>query len=432
MGTKEDEALKDAFRSAVSTVVGTVVDAETLIKNDEVISDQILTYSNGFIKTYEVLKSQTLENGLVQVRIKAIVEKRTLVAKLTKANVVVKDVDGKGLWATAVSQLDEQRKATQLLEKAFEGFPCNCIHAEVIGDPTILSKNDNDATLQIRVRFRIDSSAYKQFSSRLCATLDAVSKKKGSFSLYFQFDPNSQSNKCGLNGVPQARTAVWATKVPQAFALSQPGRRAGGLSYRKEAVIAVYTHTRKEDGLTTWRYYVLDEASKSIFESRIVSDNALSVRRGTGLGGLGGRGTGLGGLGGRGDYKKTYTSASAQIVVVDEKGSTLTTEAVPLWVHMEPGNKLPGRTRERPEPGAVASRGFDIPINVITPAMTAADHGGGLGHTGGLFIVSPFFFNFQTKYFEFLPEVVIDRSITVPLDTLKEIKQVKATVAFDQ
>ena len=52
VGTTADEAIKDAFRNAVRQVVGAVVDAETLVKNDELIDDKVLTYSDGFIKGY--------------------------------------------------------------------------------------------------------------------------------------------------------------------------------------------------------------------------------------------------------------------------------------------------------------------------------------------------------------------------------------------
>ncbi|MEK6238929.1 MAG: SHD1 domain-containing protein, partial [Planctomycetales bacterium] len=48
VGTANDAALKDAFRNAVRQVVGTVVDAETLINNDKLIDDKVLTYSDGF------------------------------------------------------------------------------------------------------------------------------------------------------------------------------------------------------------------------------------------------------------------------------------------------------------------------------------------------------------------------------------------------
>ena len=68
-GTTPDEALKDAFRNAVRQVVGAVVDAETMVKNDELIDDKVLTYSDGFIKTYqEVPGSRKFEGGHHKVR----------------------------------------------------------------------------------------------------------------------------------------------------------------------------------------------------------------------------------------------------------------------------------------------------------------------------------------------------------------------------
>ena len=56
VGTSADLALKDAFRNAVRQVVGAYVDAETLVKNDELVEDKILTYSNGFIKTFSEIE----------------------------------------------------------------------------------------------------------------------------------------------------------------------------------------------------------------------------------------------------------------------------------------------------------------------------------------------------------------------------------------
>ena len=54
MGTTKEEALKDAFRAAVRQVVGEVVDGETLVKNEELVKDQVLTYSDGFIPGHKI------------------------------------------------------------------------------------------------------------------------------------------------------------------------------------------------------------------------------------------------------------------------------------------------------------------------------------------------------------------------------------------
>src|SRR5262245_47846776 len=74
-------ALEDAFRNAVREVVGAVVAQETRIKNDKVISDKILTASNGFVAGYDKV-ALTEQDGEFRIKIKARVEKSQLVDKL--------------------------------------------------------------------------------------------------------------------------------------------------------------------------------------------------------------------------------------------------------------------------------------------------------------------------------------------------------------
>ena len=81
IGATHDEALKDAFRKAIWQVVGVVVDAETITKNDEIASDQILTYANGTISKYEEL-GNIADQGLCRVKIRAAVEKRKVFENL--------------------------------------------------------------------------------------------------------------------------------------------------------------------------------------------------------------------------------------------------------------------------------------------------------------------------------------------------------------
>ena len=67
-GKDRDEALKDAFREAVRKVVGAYVEEETVVKNDQVIKDQVLTYSGGCVKTHGIL-SEDSTGGIVQVHL---------------------------------------------------------------------------------------------------------------------------------------------------------------------------------------------------------------------------------------------------------------------------------------------------------------------------------------------------------------------------
>jgi len=80
-GVTEEAALKDAYRDAVESAVGMYVDAEQMVKNDELIKDQILTQSNAYIEKRTVLRKEQ-QDGLVKVKIAAVVRKRELAKRI--------------------------------------------------------------------------------------------------------------------------------------------------------------------------------------------------------------------------------------------------------------------------------------------------------------------------------------------------------------
>jgi hypothetical protein len=116
-GKTAKTALKDAFRNAVNRVVGMLVDAETQVKNDEVISDQILEYSGGFVASYDKI-SEKEDEGLIRVKIKAQIERRQVIAKLRAAKVTVRAVEGKDLAAEVLTQREARKNATAVFARA--------------------------------------------------------------------------------------------------------------------------------------------------------------------------------------------------------------------------------------------------------------------------------------------------------------------------
>lgn len=175
VGTDDDKALKDAFRNAVRQAVGAVVDAETLVKNDDVIKDQVLTYSDGFITKYDV-QSTKKEDGLVRTTIQATVERRKLIQKLQAANVTVKKMEGQSLFAEAVTQQDAKANATQLLKKALEGLP-TMLTAEMVGKPKY-DADKGEAILEICIK--PDRKAFDAFRERLEQVLEKIALRKES------------------------------------------------------------------------------------------------------------------------------------------------------------------------------------------------------------------------------------------------------------
>ena len=70
VGTAPSEAEQDAMRNAVEQVMGTLVDSNTLVRNAQLVEDNIYTTSRGFIESYNVTDKR-MEGGLWHITIAA-------------------------------------------------------------------------------------------------------------------------------------------------------------------------------------------------------------------------------------------------------------------------------------------------------------------------------------------------------------------------
>lgn len=64
-GVSQEAALNDALRNAVEQAVGTLVDSQTLVKNAEVVNDEIYTKSQGFVQNYDIINQSNQNNQVV-------------------------------------------------------------------------------------------------------------------------------------------------------------------------------------------------------------------------------------------------------------------------------------------------------------------------------------------------------------------------------
>lgn len=73
-GSTAAEAENDALRVAVENVVGTLLDAQTIVDKNTVLQDEIYTSSRGFIRHYDVLRTQQTAAGAWSVTVAADVD----------------------------------------------------------------------------------------------------------------------------------------------------------------------------------------------------------------------------------------------------------------------------------------------------------------------------------------------------------------------
>ncbi len=122
VGVTEREAVTDAFRNAIEESIGLYVDSETRMKNEELISDEVLTASKGYIHKYRMLFSER-ENGLIKVKIKALVKMHDVKTRLKGLNISIIPAENMAnTHARLASKYARSKDAEKVLKKTLDDF----------------------------------------------------------------------------------------------------------------------------------------------------------------------------------------------------------------------------------------------------------------------------------------------------------------------
>jgi hypothetical protein len=87
----KDRAIKDALVKAVEQAVGTMVSAETRVKNYQVLNDEIYTKTEGYVKNYTILNENQGKN-VYEVTIQASIATGDIKGKLEALDLLLKQV----------------------------------------------------------------------------------------------------------------------------------------------------------------------------------------------------------------------------------------------------------------------------------------------------------------------------------------------------
>jgi hypothetical protein len=102
-----ERAISEAFRQAVRQALGVMVESESLVRNQILVTDQVLSHSSGFIKKYSIY-SENQNDGIYTVDIRAVVSE----VRLKKA------LDAIGM---SVQKMGKPRIMLLLTESSSEG-----------------------------------------------------------------------------------------------------------------------------------------------------------------------------------------------------------------------------------------------------------------------------------------------------------------------
>lgn len=186
VGINKTEALKDAYRDAVERAVGLYVDAEQMMKNEKLMTDQILTQSNAYIEKYEIASENKSANGLVTVNILAQVRKYALTKKLSDVMpTVTVDVSAasRNAHAQAITETKMQDDALALIKNELKSFdPVRQLMTVSLVSPKPeiekIAGDSENVRLWYAVDVKIDKAKYYgEFVPRWTRLLDQIKTK---------------------------------------------------------------------------------------------------------------------------------------------------------------------------------------------------------------------------------------------------------------
>lgn len=192
-GATPEASERSALQKAVRKAIGEFVDAETIAKNGELIKDEVLTYSDGFVESKKILSGPDKDPdlGLFSVTIEATVVRNKLIQRLRDSKISVSAVSGDDLWTQAVSKVANVSEGRALLSKFLneEMLPERLVSAELISrgndGKVVRGKNaspsqkpnydNNTVELTFHIELTYDLEAfYQKAVPRLVTLLDKI------------------------------------------------------------------------------------------------------------------------------------------------------------------------------------------------------------------------------------------------------------------
>jgi len=107
-GKTQDEAMQLALRSAIEQAYGVFISSKTEILNDQVIANEFLSFTNGNIKSYEVLNESQLPEGKWGLTLKVLVSINKLTSFVESKGISIEIKGGEFAFNIKQQLLNEQ------------------------------------------------------------------------------------------------------------------------------------------------------------------------------------------------------------------------------------------------------------------------------------------------------------------------------------
>lgn len=183
-GLEPEEAKRNGFSAAIEQVVGVLVDAETLVKNEELVKDEILTFTRGYINQYTEIERRQ-EDGLHSVDMRVWVSVDKLGNRLeVLPGMDKRRIDGALLAAKIIIENQNKDHARQMFRRATADFtPDKMLTVSVADLPFKYDHSGQKVTLTVTYRLTPNLDVWQSIQARLKSIFDNVAVRRGTGTL---------------------------------------------------------------------------------------------------------------------------------------------------------------------------------------------------------------------------------------------------------
>ncbi|MCL1916049.1 MAG: hypothetical protein FWG17_05015 [Desulfovibrionaceae bacterium] len=215
VGMNEEDAKRQAYRNAVQSVVGAMVVAETLVENDALVRDKVLSHSDGYItKTEQVGQTVSLSGGLVEVTMKVTVKSQQLKDKLKAENISVIGMDGESLFTRAATQTEQTKDAAAIVAEALKNnLPASLISSAANIGQAEVKESGGTATVKVPISVSVNMDAYRKFTGDLKKTLTDLGYKGQTVSFGIAFGQYDFDEITVYDNAGWRNLNLWASPV---------------------------------------------------------------------------------------------------------------------------------------------------------------------------------------------------------------------------
>ena len=191
VGISENEAVKDALISAIKQVSGVFVFNETIIKNDVLTKDNLISVSNGMATDFKLISSNRKADGRFEIKASVSVEKNRSLENLANHELDATMKDGKKIFSKIVSQMDREAEGKKFLSVFLRNFPEFFLDADMIDNAVVIDNNNVGGKIRSPISLKMNKEKYKEFSVRASSILKTICSNKGKIVYNAVLVPNS-------------------------------------------------------------------------------------------------------------------------------------------------------------------------------------------------------------------------------------------------